>query len=142
MIKQIRQQSVYIVDIASQVGCSERTVRRLLKFPEQPSRKTRHKMGRLKPFMNYIDMRLAENVCNSGVILNEIKAQGHTGGRSMLRYYIQPKLSGRLHLQPVDIGDKPVKFVGSEVPGSVIRTWPAEAAFSYAQQRVTSDVKC
>ncbi|EKI9472742.1 helix-turn-helix domain-containing protein, partial [Salmonella enterica] len=84
MIKQMRQQGVYIIDIASQVGCSERTIRRLLKYPEPPSRKTRHKMAKLKPFMDYIDMRLAENVWNSEVILDEIKDLGYTGGRSML----------------------------------------------------------
>ncbi|HGZ1756276.1 TPA: IS21-like element IS21 family transposase, partial [Escherichia coli O25b:H4-ST131] len=74
-----------------QIGCSERTVRRYLKYPEPPARKTRHKMVKLKPFMDYIDMRLAENVWNSEVIFAEIKAMGYTGGRSMLRYYIQPK---------------------------------------------------
>ncbi len=81
----------YIVDIAAQIGCSERTVRRYLKYPEPPARKTRHKMVKLKPFMDYIDMRPAENVWNSEVIFAEIKAMGYTGGRSMLRYYIQPK---------------------------------------------------
>lgn len=91
MIKQMRKQGAYIVDIATQVGCSERTVRRYLKSPEPPARKTRHKMSKLKPFMDYIDMRLAENVWNGEVILTEIKAMGYTGGRSMLRYYIQPK---------------------------------------------------
>lgn len=65
MIKQMRQQGAYIVDIAAQIGCSERTVRRYLKYPEPPARKTRHKMVKLKPFMDYIDMRLAENVWNS-----------------------------------------------------------------------------
>lgn len=61
MIKQMRQQGAYIVDIATQIGCSERTVRCYLKYPESPARKTRHKMVKLKPFMDYIDMRLAEN---------------------------------------------------------------------------------
>ena len=56
MIKQMRQQGAYIVDIAAQIGCSERTVRRYLKYPEPPARKTRHKMVKLKPFMDYIDM--------------------------------------------------------------------------------------
>lgn len=65
MIKQMRQQGAYIVDIATQVGCSERTVRRYLKYPEPPARKTRHKMAKLRPFMDYIDMRLAENVWNT-----------------------------------------------------------------------------
>lgn len=57
MIKQMRQRNAYIVDIAAQIGCSERTVRRYLKYPEPPARKTRHKMVKLKPFMDYIDMR-------------------------------------------------------------------------------------
>ena len=48
MIKQMRQQGAYIVDIATQIGCSERTVRRYLKYPEPPARKTRHKMVKLK----------------------------------------------------------------------------------------------
>ncbi len=78
MIKQMRQQGAYIVDIATQIGCSERTVRRYLKYPEPPARKTRHKMVKLKPFMDYIDMRLAENVWNSEVIFAEIKAMGYT----------------------------------------------------------------
>ncbi len=77
MIKQMRQQGAYIVDIATQIGCSERTVRRYLKYPEPPARKTRHKMVKLKPFMDYIDMRLAENVLNSEVIFAEIKAMGY-----------------------------------------------------------------
>ncbi|EFK2697749.1 IS21 family transposase, partial [Escherichia coli] len=96
MIKQMRQQGAYIVDIATQIGCSERTVRRYLKYPEPPARKIRHKMVKLKPFMDYINMRLAENVWNSEVIFAEIKAMGYTGGRSMLRYYIQPKRKMRL----------------------------------------------
>jgi len=53
MIKQMRKQGAYIVDIATQLGCSERTVRRYLKYPEPPARKTRHKMAKLKPFMDY-----------------------------------------------------------------------------------------
>ncbi len=48
MIKQMRQQGAYIVDIATQIGCSERTVRRYLKYPEPPARKIRHKMVKLE----------------------------------------------------------------------------------------------
>lgn len=91
MIKQMRQQGAYIADIATQVCCSERTVRRYLKYPEPPARKTRHKMAKLRPFMDYIDMPLAENVWNAEGILEEIKKLVYTGGRSMLRYYMQPK---------------------------------------------------
>lgn len=45
MIKQMRQQGAYIVDIATQVGCSERAVRRYLQYPEPPARKTLHIMA-------------------------------------------------------------------------------------------------
>lgn len=76
MIKQMRLQGAYIVDIATYIGCSERTVRRYLKFPEPTARKTRFKMAKLRPFMDYIDMRLTENVWNAEVILHEIKADG------------------------------------------------------------------
>lgn len=41
-----------------------------------------------------------------------------------------------IDLLPVDPGDKPVKFVGREVPGGVICTWPTEAAFVTATPRV------
>lgn len=58
VIKQMRQQGTYIVYIATQIGCSERTARRYLKYPEPPVRKIRHKRVKLKPFMDYIDMRL------------------------------------------------------------------------------------
>jgi AraC-like DNA-binding protein len=39
MIKQMRRQGADIIDIATQVGCSERTVRRYLKYPGPPARK-------------------------------------------------------------------------------------------------------
>lgn len=91
MIKQMHKQGASIIGIATQVGCSERTVRRYLKYPEPPARKTRHKMAKLKPFMDYIDTHLAENIWNGEVILAEIKAMGYTGGRSMLRYYCRRK---------------------------------------------------
>ncbi len=33
MIKQLRDQGMYLIDIANQIGCSERTVRRQLALP-------------------------------------------------------------------------------------------------------------
>ncbi|CAH3552369.1 hypothetical protein AI2796V1_0405 [Enterobacter cloacae] len=127
MIKQMRQQGAYIVDIATQVGCSERTVRRYLKYPEPPARKTRHKMAKLKPFMDYIDMRLAENVWNSEVILAEIRTMGYTGGRSMLRYYIQPKRKMRPSKKPC--ASKPSPVTSCSTTGEKWKsTWPGSDA--------------
>ena len=44
MIKQMRQQGAYIVDIAAQIGCSERTVRRYLKYFRQTERRCLSRM--------------------------------------------------------------------------------------------------
>lgn len=52
-------------------------------------------------------MRLAENVWNSEVIFAEIKAMGYTGGRSMLRYYIQPKRKMRPSKRTVCLETQP-----------------------------------
>lgn len=68
-------------------------------------------MVKLKPFMDYTDMRLAENVWNSEVIFAEIKAMGYTGGRSMLRYYIQPKRKMRPSKRTVRFETQPEQFV-------------------------------
>ncbi len=45
MIKQMRQQGAHIVDIATQVGCSERTVRRYLKYPATSGQKNTPQNG-------------------------------------------------------------------------------------------------
>ncbi|OPI35621.1 transposase [Escherichia coli] len=86
MIKQMRQQGAYIVDIATQIGCSERTVRRYLKYPEPPARKTRHKMVKLKPFMDYISLRLAATVWHPDVLLAEIPSMVYPCRRPILPF--------------------------------------------------------
>lgn len=92
MIKQMRIHGAYIIDIARQIGCSERTVRRHLSEPERPRRaSSRRRMRKLEPYMAFIDMRLSEHVWNAQVIFQEIKAQGYDGGTTVLREYIQPK---------------------------------------------------
>lgn len=68
MIKQMRKQGAYIIDIATQEGCSERTVRRYLKYSEPPARKTRHKMAKLKPFMDYTRVKLISKRMAAGLI--------------------------------------------------------------------------
>lgn len=98
MIKQMRQQGAYIVDIATQIGCSERTVRRYLKYPEPPARKTRHKMVKLKPFMDYIDMRLAENVWNRNFVMNFLRCRTVCRCRPGAKFF--KKKSNNEYMQP------------------------------------------
>lgn len=126
MIKQMRHQGAYIVDIATQIGCSERTVRRYLRYPSPPARKARLRMEKLRPFMEYIDMRLTENVWNAEVIFHEIRKMGYPGGRSTLRAYIQPKRK----MRP---GKKTVRF--ETQPGYQLQHYWGEIEAEVAGER-------
>ena len=91
-IKQLRQQGAHLVDIAHQIGCSERTVRRYLALPAPKTGRPRQpKPSKLDPFKAFIDQQLADNVWNAEVIIQQIKAQGYSGGPTLVRNYIQPK---------------------------------------------------
>ncbi len=92
MIKRMRTEGAYIIDIARYIGCSERTVRRHLLEPEHLRRgSSRRRMRKLEPYIDFIYTRLNEHVWNAQVIFQEIKAQGYDGGTTVLREYIQPK---------------------------------------------------
>lgn len=92
MIKQLRRQGCHIVDIAHQIGCSERTVRRQLALPAPCSGKRKvTRPGKLDPFKAIIDQQLEQNVWNAEVIYQMLREQGYSGGRTLVRTYIQPK---------------------------------------------------
>ncbi|EGY29540.1 Transposase [Candidatus Regiella insecticola 5.15] len=104
MIKQLRKEGVFIVDIAHQIGCSEKTVRRHIDYAAPAAAKRRQKyVAKLEPFKDYIDSRLSEQVWNTAVIFEEIREQGYRGGPAMLRRYIQPK-------RPLRASKKTVRF--------------------------------
>jgi hypothetical protein len=67
MIKQMRIHGAHIIDIAHHIGCSERTVRPHLTERVVVTRK-REPMRKLRPFMDYVDLRLREHVWNTEVI--------------------------------------------------------------------------
>lgn len=92
MIKQLRQQGAFIVDIAHQIGCSERTVRRQLALPAPcKGRPKTPRPSKLEPFKNFIDGKLDDNIWNAEVIFQQLRERGYQGGRSILRAYIHPK---------------------------------------------------
>ena len=102
MIKQLHQRGAHLVDIAHQIGCCERTVRRHLAREEAPTgRPTKLRASKLDPFKPVIDQLLADNVWNAEVIFQLIREQGYTGGSTMVRRYIQPKRSLRPSKQTV-----------------------------------------
>ena len=96
MIKQLRHQGTYIVDIAHRIGCSERTVRRCLALPAPPTGRPKHpRASKLDPFKPYIDELLAQDVWNAEVIRQFLQERGYTGCITLVRRYIQPKRSLR-----------------------------------------------
>ena len=102
MIKQLRHQGTYIVDIAHRIGCSERTVRRCLALPAPPTGRPKHpRASKLDPFKPYIDELLAQDVWNAEVIRQLLQERGYTGCITLVRRYIQPKRSLRASKQTV-----------------------------------------
>ncbi|WP_459609662.1 IS21 family transposase [Dickeya oryzae] len=106
MIRQMRIHGAHIIDIAHHIGCSERTVRRHLTEKPVVTRK-REPMKKLRPFMDYVDLRLREHVWNAEVIFQEIKQQGYDGCRSTLRQYVHPKRALRASRQTVRFETQP-----------------------------------
>lgn len=90
MIHQLARDGVFQAEIAHQMGCSTRTVRRQLLLPAPQSR-ARQKRSKLDSYKPFIDARLSDGVWNAEVILQEIRALGYEGCRTLLRTYVQPK---------------------------------------------------
>ena len=102
MIKQLRRDGAHIVDIAHQLECSERTVRRRLALPAPCAGKRQWpRSSKLDPFKAAIDQQLANNVWNAEVIYQQLKEQGYPGGRTLVCNYIHPKRALRPSKQTV-----------------------------------------
>src|SRR5690554_3180583 len=108
MIKQLRRRGAHLVDIAHQIGCSERTVRRHLAREEAPTgQPAKPRASKLDPYKPIIDQLLADNVWNAEVIFQLIREQGYQGGSTMVRMYIQPKRALRSSKQTVRFETQP-----------------------------------
>jgi transposase len=91
MIEILKEQGVYLKDIAEGLGVNPRTVRRALKRGEAPVKEQKPPESKLEPYKKTIDRLLSENVWNAQVILREIQVEGYNGGYTIVRDYIQPK---------------------------------------------------
>ena len=103
-IKAQAERGVYKKDIARSLGVHPRTVRRALARGGVPAgKRPGARKSKLDGFKCEVDRLLAEDVWNAAVILKILKEQGYTGGRTILKDYIQPK-------RPLRAGKATVRF--------------------------------
>lgn len=82
-----------VSEIARLTGRDRKTVRRVIEGGGPQPRKTREVTSKLDPFREYLLGRMLDPedpVDNTQVLLDEIRAKGYTGGRSILKEFLQP----------------------------------------------------
>ena len=84
-------QGMYQKDIAQALNVHPKTVSRALTRGGSPKGERTGRGSKLDPYRSQVDELLREGVWNASVILREIQAHGYSGGRTVLRAYIQPK---------------------------------------------------
>lgn len=92
-IHELKRQGLSVSAISAVTGSDRKTVRRYLDqrevVPVYGPRAPRP--GKLDPFQEYIEERLAAGVWNAVVLLRELQQRGYTGGYSILKEHLQPK---------------------------------------------------
>jgi len=142
MIREMREKGCYLREIAEEVGCSERTVRRaLLRGGPPPRRRSGIRSSKLDPYKAQVDRLLAEGVWNATVIFAEIQAMGYRGGISILRDYIRPKRALRKPKGTVRFETAPGRQLQSdwgqietEVGGRLLRVHFAVNTLGYSRR--------
>lgn len=77
--------------IARRTGLARNTVRKYLRAPAVPAYGPRpERPGKLEPFIPYLQQRIAEGVFNANRLLHELRARGYSGGKTILKDYLQP----------------------------------------------------
>lgn len=97
MIRDMRNQGIYISDIAKLTGRDPKTISKWLKQNEYPTyTRTIKKPSKLEPYKEYILQRMNEGCFNAVVIFDEIKAQGYAGKTTILRDFMKPLRKNRI----------------------------------------------
>jgi transposase len=96
MIKDLHRRGMTISDIARFTGHDRKTIRAIVNGPVNPPPKKR-KAGakKIDPFVPYLEKRIEEGVLNCNKLFDEIRKQGYQGGKSTLKYFVQPYREAR-----------------------------------------------
>ena len=91
MIKDLHRKGVTISEIARITGHDRKTIRAIVNGPVNPPPKKRKARARkIDPFVPYLEKRIEEGVLNCNKLFDEIRKQGYQGGKSTLKYFVQP----------------------------------------------------
>ncbi|CAM3617216.1 hypothetical protein AB1399_05530 [Hydrogenibacillus schlegelii] len=78
-----------IREVARRTGHDRKTVRKSIYAQELPRYKPRPpRPSKLDPFKPSLVSRIAEGTLNCNVLLDEIRALGYTGGKSILKAFV------------------------------------------------------
>ena len=96
MIKDLYRRGMSISEIARNSGHDRKTIRAIVNSPVNPPKKKRKKRASiLDPFVPYLERRIEEGVLNCNKLFGEIREQGYEGGKSTLKYFVQPYREAR-----------------------------------------------
>lgn len=91
MIMRMRRQGLYLKDIAAQLGCSQRTLRRTLQRGGPASgRRSGARGSKLDPYKPMIDAMLGDGIWNCRVIRERLKGAGYDGCSTLVEDYVRP----------------------------------------------------
>jgi transposase len=92
-IEQMKQSGLSVLRISELTGYDRKTVRKYLLNPEVvPGYSARApQAGKLVAYKSYLEERLRAGVWNAQVLLREIRAQGYSGGYTILTDWLRPQ---------------------------------------------------
>lgn len=104
-IRDLLDQGLSLSEIARRVGRDRKTVRAAMRrdctaLPRRRRGGVRRDV-KLEPFKDYLEERMAKGVFHCGVLMDELRARGYTGGMTVLRRYVHPKRPRRIAARPV-----------------------------------------
>lgn len=90
-VKDLRKRGMSYSDIAKELGMHRHTVKSLIEREKNYVQKRSKKGSKLDPYKEYLLKRLQEDhVFNCEKLIEEIRKKGYTGGRTILKEFVQP----------------------------------------------------